>query len=130
MVFIVIMISAILSFFMRVLDIYVVFIENNIRLTFSESIRVFFMLLRNFFSTFRYDIKNKKWEDLKDLLSAYLFHFRLLLVLLSSLTFEAIKIKGIDLSHEPAKKHTTILRFIRGAFPMFNNRRRDIALSL
>lgn len=129
MIFIIIILSIVLSLLMRILDVYVVFIENNIKLTFTESVSVYFMLIKNFFGTFKNDVRDKKWDDLKDLVSAYLFHFRLLLVLLSSLTFEAMRIKGVDLSSQSVKQHVTILKFIKKAFPMFNSRRRDIAMS-
>lgn len=49
MIFIVILLSCIIAFGLRIFDVLVVFAENNIYLNLKESFQVFWMLNRNFF---------------------------------------------------------------------------------
>ena len=127
MIFIVILLSCIIAFGLRTFDVLVVFAENNIYLNLKQSFQVFWMLNRNFFDLIKKDYSKKEWSSIKLLFKSYIFHYRLLLVLLSSLTYEIIRVKGIELSSKT--KNTSILTIIKDAFPVFNERQGDISFA-
>lgn len=127
MIFIVILLSCIIAFGLRIFDVLVVFAENNIYLNLKESFQVFWMLNRNFFDLIKKDYFKKEWSSIKFLFKSYTFHYRLLLVLLSSLTYEIIRVKGIKFSSKT--KNNSILTIIKDAFPAFNERQRDISFA-
>ena len=127
MIFIVILLSCIIAFGLRTFDVLVVFAENNIYLNLKQSFQVFWMLNRNFFDLIKKDYSKKEWSSIKLLFKSYIFHYRLLLVLLSSLTYEIIRVKGIELSSKT--KNTSILTIVKDAFPAFNERQGDISFA-
>ena len=127
MIFIVILLSCIIAFGLRIFDVLVVFAENNIYLNLKESFQVFWMLNRNFFDLIKKDYSKKEWSSIKLLFKSYIFHYRLLLVLLSSLTYEIIRVKGIELSCKT--KNTSILTIVKDAFPAYNVRKGDISFA-
>ena len=127
MIFIFIFLSCIIAFGLRIFDVLVVFAENNIYLNLKESFQVFWMLNRNFFDLIKKDYSKKEWSSIKLLFKSYIFHYRLLLVLLSSLTYEIIRVKGIELSSKT--KNTSILTIVKDAFPAFNERQGDISFA-
>ena len=127
MIFIVILLRCIIAFGLRIFDVLVVFAENNIYLNLKESFQVFWMLNRNFFDLIKKDYSKKEWSSIKLLFKSYIFHYRLLLVLLSSLTYEIIRVKGIELSSKT--KNTSILTIVKDAFPAFNERQGDISFA-
>ena len=127
MIFIVILLSCIIAFGLRIFDVLVVFAENNIYLNLKESFQVFWMLNRNFFDLIKKDYSKKEWSSIKLSFKSYIFHYRLLLVLLSSLTYEIIRVKGIELSSKT--KNTSILTIVKDAFPAFNERQGDISFA-
>lgn len=65
MIFIVILLSCIIAFGLRIFDVLVVFAENNIYLNLKESFQVFWMLNRNFFDLIKKDYSKKEWSSIK-----------------------------------------------------------------
>lgn len=61
MIFLVIFISSIIAFFLRILDIFITFLENGIKLSFLESVITFLILLKVFKNAIKACIKNKNW---------------------------------------------------------------------
>lgn len=102
MIFLVIFISSIIAFFLRMLDIFITFWENGMRLSFVQSIIVFLILLKVFNNAIKTCIKKKNWNGVKEVLILYLFEFQTFLVFISSFTYETAKASGIEI---PGKQH-------------------------
>lgn len=97
MIFLVIFISSIIAFFLRILDIFITFWENGIRLSFVQSIIVFLIFLKVFKNATKTCIKKKDWKGVKKILILYLFEFQTFLVFISCFTYEAAKVSGIKI---------------------------------
>lgn len=91
MIFLVIFISSIIAFFLRILDIFVTFLENGIKLSFLESVIVFLILLKVFKKAIKACIENKNWNGIKRVLHLYLFEFQTFLIFISSFIYETSK---------------------------------------
>ncbi|MEE6638570.1 hypothetical protein PS376_03260 [Limosilactobacillus pontis] len=102
MIFLVIFISVIIAFFIRILDIFVIFEENGIKLSFVESIIAFLILLKAFGKGIKSCIKNKNWQGTRNLLVAFLVGFQPLLVIISCTMHDFAMISGIKV---PGKLH-------------------------
>lgn len=86
MIFLVLIISIILAFLLRVLDIMVVFNENNFTLTLLQAVKVFHYLNVNFVLQIENSLSNHQIDQTKQLLKSYLFHYRLLLIALATIS--------------------------------------------
>lgn len=95
MIFLVIFISSIIAFFLRILDIFITFLENGIKLSFLESVIAFFILLKVFKNAIKTCIKDKNWNGLKRVLVLYLFEFQTFLIFISSFVYETAKATGV-----------------------------------
>ncbi|MEH1000619.1 hypothetical protein [Limosilactobacillus reuteri] len=95
MIFLVIFISSIIAFFLRILDIFITFLENGIKLSFLESVITFLILLKVFKNAIKTCIKNKNWKGIKKILILYLFEFQTFLIFISSFMYETAKATGV-----------------------------------
>lgn len=95
MIFLVIFISSIIAFFLRILDIFITFLENGIKLSFLESVITFLILLKVFKNAIKTCIKNKNWKGIKKILILYLFEFQTFLIFISSFIYETAKATGV-----------------------------------
>ncbi|MCH3911488.1 MAG: hypothetical protein LKE20_05100 [Limosilactobacillus oris] len=98
MIFLVIFISSIIAFFLRILDIFITFLENGIKLSFLESVITFLILLKVFKNAIKTCIKNKNWKGIKTILILYLFEFQTFLIFISSFIYETAKATGVKVS--------------------------------
>ncbi len=84
MVFLAILISIIIAFLLRILDVFIIFLESGIKLSFIDSILVFLILLKAFKKHTKLCIKKKDWNGVKNLIFGFLFNFHSILVVISS----------------------------------------------
>lgn len=86
MIFLVLIISIILAFLLRVLDVMVVFNENDFTLTLLQAIKVFHYLNVDFVLRIKNSLLDYQIDQARQLLKSYLFHYRLLLVALITIS--------------------------------------------
>lgn len=112
MIFLVLIISIILAFLLRVLDIMVVFNENDFALTLLQAVKVFHYLNVNFVLQIKNSLLDHQIDQTRQLLKSYLFHYRLSLVALATVSkwmSKSLK-KGVAKEIE-VKKSLPILNF-------------------
>ena len=122
--------SFLVSFLMRAFDIYIKFLDENIKLFKFDSLRILYLLTKNFLRIIYSFLKKKDWASVKTISKFYIFNFEIVITLLVSITKEVkLAVEEDKPSFVKAEKKSSILEFIKNSFPFFNAQQNDLVFA-
>ncbi|MBB1095179.1 hypothetical protein LTY36_01145 [Limosilactobacillus agrestis] len=130
LILIIFIVSSLLAFLMRAFDIYVSFLDEGIKLPRFDSLKILFLLTKNFIKIIKPLFEEKDWSSIKIIFKFYIFNFNLVITLLVSITKEAkLAVEKDKPTFIKAGKKSSILEIIRNSIPFFNEKQKDIAFA-
>ena len=122
--------SFLVSFLMRAFDIYIKFLDENIKLFKFDYLRIIYLLTKNFLRIIYSFLKKKDWASVKTISKFYIFNFEIVITLLVSITKEVkLAVEEDKPSFVKAEKKSSILEIIKNSFPFFNAQQNDLVFA-
>ena len=115
---------------MRAFDIYIKFLDENIKLFKFDSLRILYLLTKNFLRIIYSFLKKEDWASVKTISKFYIFNFEIVITLLVSITKEVkLAVEEDKPSFVKAEKKSSILEIIKNSFPFFNAQQNDLVFA-
>lgn len=126
----ILVISFLISFLMLAFDIYVKFSDEKMELFKFDSLRILYLLTKNFLQIIYVFCKKKDWASVKTISKFYIFNFDLVITLLASITKEVkLAVEKDRPSFVKVEKRSSILEIIKNSFPLFNDQQNDLVFA-